>query len=81
MKPRHFPGHIAWGETRINGDHALAFIAIQPHGSYAEPRLHQVYDGAYFARPSEASNAAKDALSKLLLVEKDGRPVFSSAEC
>jgi hypothetical protein len=81
MNRRDFPGHSAWTETRINGDHVLAFIAIQPHGSEDELRLHQVYDRAYFVRRVDAIEAAEDALRQLNQIDERGRPCFSSAEC
>lgn len=81
MNRRDFPGHAAWSEARLNGDHALAFVAIRPHGSYAEPLLHQVYDRTHFTRRSDAIQAADDALDKLLRVDESGRPVFSSLDC
>ncbi|MFC5695906.1 hypothetical protein ACFPU0_10085 [Pseudomonas sp. GCM10022186] len=81
MNRRDFPRHAAWIETRINGDHVLAFVAIQSHDSGAEPRFHQVYGSTYFARQCDALEAAKDALSKLLHIDEQGQPVFSSAEC
>lgn len=77
MKPRHFPGHVAWSEARLNGDHALAFVAVKPYDSEAEPLFHLVYEGVYFSRLSEAIDAAEDALSKLLHIDEEGRPVFS----
>ncbi|MNB77583.1 hypothetical protein PS726_01836 [Pseudomonas fluorescens] len=80
MNRRNSPGHAAWTETRLNGDHALAFIAIQPHNSDAEPMLHQVYDRSYFARHTEAIAAAVEALSKLLRIDEHGRPVFRSLD-
>jgi hypothetical protein len=81
MNRRDFPGHSAWTETRINGDHVLAFVAIQPHGSEDEPRLHQVYDRAHFVRRVDAIEAAEDALRQLKQIDERGRPWFSSAEC
>ncbi|MFZ6044730.1 hypothetical protein ACFW0H_01200 [Pseudomonas sp. CR3202] len=81
MNRRDFPGHAAWTETRINGDHVLAFVAIQPHNSEDEPHLHQVYDRSYFLRRSDAIKAAEDALGKLKQIDECGRPWFSSAEC
>ncbi|MCY1295739.1 hypothetical protein D9M70_450940 [compost metagenome] len=58
MNRRDFPGHSAWTETRINGDHVLAFVAIQSHESEDEPRFYQVYDRAYFVRRVDAIEAA-----------------------
>ncbi|MOA41157.1 hypothetical protein D3C78_1630960 [compost metagenome] len=81
MHRRDFPGHSAWIETRINGDHVLAFVAIQPRDSKAEPNLHQVYDRSFFRRRSDAIEAAKDALSKLQQIDERGRRWFNSAEC
>ncbi len=81
MHRRDFPGHSAWTETRINGDHVLAFVAIQSHSSEDGPRFHQVYGRTYFARQCDALEAAKDALSKLLHIDEQGQPVFSSVEC
>ncbi|WP_044874616.1 hypothetical protein [Pseudomonas sp. LFM046] len=81
MHRRDFPGHAVWTETRINGDHVLAFVAIQPHDSQTDPSLHQVYDRTYFTRQSDALEAAKEALSKLLHIDERGQPVFSSADC
>ncbi|MDH4870088.1 hypothetical protein [Pseudomonas sp. BN515] len=81
MNRRDFPEHSAWTETRINGDHVLAFVAIQPHDSKGEPRIHQVYGCTYFARQCDALEAAKVALSKLLHIDEQNQPVFSSVEC
>ncbi|MDH4555775.1 hypothetical protein E8F11_11435 [Pseudomonas sp. BN417] len=81
MHRRNFPGHSAWIETRINGNHVLAFVAIQPRDSKTEPLLHQVYDRSYFIRRSDAVEAAADALGKLRQIDERGRPWFSSAEC
>ncbi len=81
MTRRDFPGHAAWTETLINGDHVLAFVAIQPHHSESESALHQVYGRKYFMRQADALEAAKEALSKLLYIDEQGQPVFSSAEC
>ncbi|MDT4824572.1 hypothetical protein FQZ97_578260 [compost metagenome] len=58
MNRRDFPGFSAWTETRINGDHVLAFVAIQSHESEDEPRFYQVYDRAYFVRRVDAIEAA-----------------------
>lgn len=81
MNRRDFPGHSAWTETRINGDHVLAFVAIQPHNSGDGPLLHQVYDRTYFMRRCDAIEAAEDALRKLKQIDERGRPWFSSADC
>ncbi|GLZ86336.1 hypothetical protein E8E95_10000 [Pseudomonas sp. BN414] len=81
MNRRDFPGHAAWTETHLNGDHVLAFIAIKPHHLDIEPHLHQVYDRTHFKRRTDAVLAARDALSKLLHIDEDGCPVFSSPEC
>ena len=81
MHKRDFPGHAAWTETRLNGDHALAFIAVQSTTPAADPQFHQVYDRAYFARQADAIRAAEDALSKLLHIDEHGLPVFSSPDC
>ena len=81
MPRRDFSGHAAWSEARLNGDHALAFIAVKRHHSEAEPLLHQVYDRRYFARRSDAMAAAEAALSKLLHIDEQGWPVFSSLDC
>lgn len=71
-----FPGHSAWTETRINGDHVLAFVAIKAHNSEDEPRFHQVYDRSYFIRRADAVEAAEDALRKLNQIDECGRPWF-----
>ncbi|WP_137821584.1 hypothetical protein [Pseudomonas sp. D(2018)] len=81
MNRRDFPGHSAWTETRINGDHVLAFVAIQPRNSEAEPHFHQVYDRSCFIRRADAIEAAEDALRKLKQIDERGTPWFSSAEC
>ncbi|MOA00145.1 hypothetical protein D3C78_1194930 [compost metagenome] len=81
MSRRVFPGHSAWTEARLNGDHALAFIAVQSTALAAEPQLHQVYDRAYFGLRSDALVAAQDALAKLVRIDEHGMPVFSSVDC
>lgn len=81
MYKRDFPEHAAWPETLINGDHVLAFVAIQQTGSDDEPFFHRVYDRTYFARQCDALEAARDALGKLVRIDEHHRPVFSSAEC
>lgn len=81
MNRRDFPGHAAWTETRLNGDHALAFVAVQPTESLSGVMLHLVYDHAHFATRTDAHKAADDALSKMLGVDSYGMPVFSSQEC
>ncbi|MCY1285345.1 hypothetical protein D9M68_518730 [compost metagenome] len=81
MNRRAFPGHAAWSETRLNGDHVLAFIAVQSTTTDDEPCFHQVYDRTYFSRQSDAIQAAEDALSKLLHIDEYGRPIFSSMDC
>ena len=81
MHRRDFPGHSAWTETRLNGDHALAFIAVQSTTPATDPQFHQVYDRAYFPRQADAIRAAEDALSKVLLIDEHGLPVFSSPDC
>jgi hypothetical protein len=80
MHKRDFPGHSAWTETRLNGDHALAFIAVQSTAN-TDALFHQVYDRSYFARQADAVLAAEDALSKLLHIDEHGRPIFSSQDC
>jgi hypothetical protein len=81
MNRRDFPGHAAWTETRLNGDHVPAFIAIKLHHPDIEPQLHQVYDRTHFKRRSDGALAAQDALSKLLHIDEYGCPVFSSPDC
>ncbi|MDT4832254.1 hypothetical protein FQZ97_658010 [compost metagenome] len=81
MKQRAFPGYVAWSETRLNGDHALAFVAVQPQAMDAEPLFHLVYGGVQFSRLSDAIQAAEDALSRLLHIDEFGGPVFSSPDC
>ncbi|WP_271408004.1 hypothetical protein [Pseudomonas sp. Q1-7] len=65
----------------MNGDHALAFVAIKPRGRGTELHFHLVYDGISFARLSEAITAAECALSKILGFDARDTPVFSSPEC
>ncbi|WP_082073231.1 hypothetical protein [Pseudomonas sp. LFM046] len=77
MKSRDFPGHVAWTETRLNGDHALAFVVIQPIAANAEPQFHLVYHQSYFIRRSDALAAAEEALGRLMRIDEQGRPVFS----
>ncbi|MCY1299385.1 hypothetical protein D9M68_682240 [compost metagenome] len=81
MRRRDFPGHAAWTETRVNGDHVLAFVAIQPNDSETAPVLHQVFARRYFVRQCDAVAAAEDALSLLRDIDARGWPVFSSGEC
>lgn len=78
---RDFPGHVAWSQAQLNGDHALAFVAIKPRGRGTELRFHLVYDGSSFARVSEAITAAECALSKILGFDTRDTPIFSSPEC
>ncbi|GAB3392968.1 hypothetical protein [Azotobacter armeniacus] len=81
MKRRDFPDHIAWSEARMNGDHALAFVATQSRIPEAGIHFHLVYDGSHFSRLSEATEAADDALGKLVRFERSDDPIFSSALC
>lgn len=81
MKRRDFPDHVAWSEARMNGDHALAFVAIQSRIPAVEIRFHLVYEGAHFLRLSDATEAADDALGKLVRFDRGNDPVFSSALC
>ncbi len=81
MPQRDFPGYIAWSEARLNGDHALAFVAVQPQAMDAEPSFHLVYGAMQFSRLADAIQAAEDALSRLLHIDEFGRPVFSSPDC
>ncbi|MBD2838860.1 hypothetical protein ID144_17600 [Pseudomonas sp. JM0905a] len=78
---RDFPGHVAWSQAQLNGDHALAFVAVKPRCQGAELRFHLVYDGISFPRRSEAVTAAERALSKILGFDVRDTPVFSSPEC
>ncbi|WP_271408109.1 hypothetical protein [Pseudomonas sp. Q1-7] len=80
MNRRDFPGHTAWTETRINGDYALAFIAIQPLESMTGSKLHLIYDHAHFATRTDAHKAAEAALSKMIGVDSYGMPLFGSRE-
>ncbi len=81
MTKRDFPAHTAWSEAYVNGDHAIAFVAIQSLSANSKPTLHQVYHRLHFRRKCEALEAAEEALAKLLHVDEHGRPVFSSADC
>lgn len=81
MTQRDFPGYIAWSEARLNGDHALAFVAVKPQLAEAEPLFHLVYGGVQFSRLSDAIQAAEEALGHLLHIDESGRPVFSSPDC
>ena len=78
---RKFPEHIAWSEARMNGDHALAFVAVQPRNPRKEARFHLVYDGTSFAQLSEATHAAERALQGILRFDGFDAPVFNSPEC
>ncbi|QEY62596.1 hypothetical protein FXN65_11095 [Metapseudomonas lalkuanensis] len=78
---RDFPGHVAWSQAQMNGDHALAFVAVKPRSQDTELHFHLVYDGITFARHSEAVTAAERALSKILGFDARDAPVFSSPEC
>ncbi|AOE85972.1 hypothetical protein [Pseudomonas sp. TCU-HL1] len=81
MPQRDFPGYVVLSEARLNGDHALAFVAVQPRTTDAEPLFHLVYGGMQFTRLSDAIQAAEDALSRLLHIDEFGQPVFSSPDC
>ncbi|MDT4838397.1 hypothetical protein D3C85_884360 [compost metagenome] len=81
MSQRDFPAHNAWSETRLNGDHALAFVAVRSTIPASNTAFHQVYDRSYFARRADAVLAAEDALSKLLHIDEHGYPIFSSRDC
>ncbi|MDH4555777.1 hypothetical protein E8F11_11445 [Pseudomonas sp. BN417] len=78
---RDFPEHVAWSEACMNGDHALAFVAVKSRAADSELLFHLVYDGISFARLSEALAAAERALSKILRFDADDTPLFSSTEC
>ncbi|MCY1312301.1 hypothetical protein D9M70_627130 [compost metagenome] len=78
---RDFPEHVAWSEARMNGDHALAFIAVKPRNLDTHPSFHLVYDRISFTRLSEAITAAEGALHKILRFDARDAPVFSSPEC
>ena len=78
---RDFPEHVAWSEARMNGDHALAFVAVKSRRSHSELLFHLVYDGINFPRLSEAISAADGALSKILRIDARDTPVFSSPDC
>lgn len=81
MKTRTFPKHVAWSEACMNGDHALAFVAIKQNCPEAETAFHLVYEGSHFPRLSEACVAAEDALNKLVRIDEFDSPVFSSTSC
>lgn len=81
MNRRDFPGHAAWTETRLNGDHALAFVAVKPHHSDVDPLFYQVYERSHFRRQTDALQAAQDALTKLSHIDEHGHPVFNCREC
>ena len=81
MPQRAFPGYVAWSEAHLNGDHALAFVAVQPETTDTDPLFHLVYGGLHFSRLSDATQAAEDALSRLLHIDEFGRPVFSTPDC
>ncbi|GLZ89141.1 hypothetical protein Pres01_51920 [Metapseudomonas resinovorans] len=78
---RDFPGHIAWSEARMNGDHALAFVAVRSRSPDTQPSFHLVYDRISFARLADAITAAEGALNKILRFDARDAPVFSSPEC
>ncbi|WP_342245514.1 hypothetical protein [Pseudomonas sp. OTU5201] len=78
---RNFPAHVAWSEARMNGDHALAFVAVKPHSPDTQASFHLVYDRANFSRLSEALTAAERAVNKILSFDARDAPVFSSPEC
>jgi hypothetical protein len=81
MKQRIFPQHIAWSEACMNGDHALAFVAVRSHAAQAQVGFHLVYGEHHFPRLSEAVAAAEDALNKLVRIDENDAPVFSSGAC
>ncbi|MCY1265742.1 hypothetical protein D9M68_216240 [compost metagenome] len=78
---RDFPEHVAWSEARMNGDHALAFVAVKSRSADTLPSFHLVYDRISFARLSDAIVAAECALTEILRFDARDTPVFSSPEC
>ncbi|WP_280372459.1 hypothetical protein [Pseudomonas sp. BN411] len=81
MKRREFPGYVAWSTAEVSGGRVLAFVAIRKHGLTSEPIYHLVCDQACFKLLSDAASAAEHALSKILRIDQNGTPIFSSPEC
>lgn len=81
MNERKFPGYDAWGLAKMNGDHALAFVAIQDQRQGSVPLFHLVYGMSCFGVISEAFSAAEKALGSIIRIDRHGAPVFSCADC
>lgn len=64
----------------MNGDHALAFVAVREHGLTSETQYHLVCHQTCFKLLSDAASAAERALSKVLSIDRYGTPTFSSPE-
>lgn len=81
MKRREFPVYAAWNSAELNGDHALAFVAVRKHGLTSDPLFHLVCDQNSFNLLSDAASAAERALTKILRIDRYGSPIFSAPEC
>jgi len=81
MHQRDFPGHIAWSEARMNGDHALAFVAVKSLVPETEVHFHLLYNGRHFPRLVDADRAADAALDMLTHFDRNHEPIFSSPRC
>lgn len=78
MNKRDFPGYDTWCLAKMNGDHALAFVAVQGRQDGARPRFHLVQGLSYFRVMSKALAAAQQALAQIIRIDKHGNPIFSS---
>ncbi|MBD9503766.1 hypothetical protein IB260_05835 [Pseudomonas sp. PDM23] len=81
MNERAFPGYDTWSLAKMNGDHALAFIAVQDQYEGSTPSFHLVYGLSCFGVMSQAFAAAEKALAKITRINRHGEPVFSSPDC
>lgn len=78
---RAFPGYDTWSLAKMNGDHALAFVAVQDKRQGSIPTYHLVYALKGFRAMSQAVAAAQSALRKIVRIDRYGAPVFNSPNC
>lgn len=81
VNERTFPGYDTWSLAKMNGDHALAFVAVQEQRLGSVPSFHLVYALMCFGAMSQAFAAAQEALNKIIRIDHFGAPVFSSPDC